>query len=165
MPVRAADPLVGAVGEHLVLPDRHRRLEVVDEVAGGVERLPAVVGGRGDDDRGVADREVADPVHRGDGAGPGARAATGLDDLAAAGRGRSGGRCSRGCATALAVVVVADRPDEQGHPAGGGVLDRGQHLGDVERRLADLDQPHRAVTPALSFIAPTLRRRRGDRRE
>src|ERR1700722_4753162 len=34
--LRAADPFVGTVAEPLVLPDRHRRLELVDQrVAGG----------------------------------------------------------------------------------------------------------------------------------
>ena len=41
-----ADPLLGAVGEALVLPDRHLGLERVDQGPGGVERL-AAVGGRG----------------------------------------------------------------------------------------------------------------------
>ena len=54
-----ADPLLGAVGEPLVLPDRHLGLERVDERPGRVERLAAVGGGGGDHDRDVADREPA----------------------------------------------------------------------------------------------------------
>src|SRR5690349_9023577 len=48
-----ADPLLGAVREALVLPDRNLVLEVVDELAGGRERLRAVRAGDRHDDRDV----------------------------------------------------------------------------------------------------------------
>src|SRR6516164_11006582 len=62
--LRAADPLAGTVGEPLVLPDGHRRLQLVDQRMAGVERLRPVRTGHPDDDRQVADGQVAHPVHR-----------------------------------------------------------------------------------------------------
>ena len=44
----------------------------------------------------------------------------------------------------MPVVVVADRADEQVQPAGGRVAQRGEDLGDVERGVAQVDQPHGA---------------------
>jgi hypothetical protein len=41
---------------------------------------------------------------------------------------------------ALAAVVVADPPHEEGQAARGVVVERGDDLGDVERRLPELDQ-------------------------
>ena len=41
---------------------------------------------------------------------------------------------------ALTAVVVADPPDEDGDPAGGLVVERREHLGHVERGVADVDQ-------------------------
>ena len=90
-----------AVGEHLPLPHRHLRLEVVDEPARGLERLAPVGGGGGDDDRDVADAQQPGAVHGGQrahrqvggdrlgdaaqrGLGVGVRAVLQLDDLAAA---------------------------------------------------------------------------------
>ena len=57
---------------------------------------------------------------------------------------------------ALAVVVVAHRADEQRQPAGGVVAERGDDLGDVERRLAQVHEAYggghvpepRSPTPA-----------------
>src|SRR5207247_11053344 len=60
-----AYPLGVAVGEQLVLPDRHRCLEIVDQAAAGLEGLGAVRAGDGHDHRQVADLQVADPVHGG----------------------------------------------------------------------------------------------------
>ena len=53
------------------------------------------------------------------------------------------------------VVVVADPADEEGQAAGRVVVQRGQHLGDVERRLAQGDEPHRGVLRAFGH-GPTL---------
>src|SRR5262245_57424714 len=61
-------PLGLAVGEALVLPDRDVGLEVLDQRPAGRERLVTVVGGGGHDHGQVADLEVADAVHGGDGA-------------------------------------------------------------------------------------------------
>src|SRR5690625_1240059 len=60
-----ADPLTSAVGELLVLPDGHLCLDVVDQPAAGVEGFFAVSRSGRDDDRGVADLQVADAVQRG----------------------------------------------------------------------------------------------------
>jgi hypothetical protein len=46
----------------LALPNEYRRFELVDTVAGSVERLDAVGGGDGDDDGGLPDREGPDAV-------------------------------------------------------------------------------------------------------
>ena len=50
----------------------------------------------------------------------------------------------------LAAVVVAHRPDEQVQPTGGGVLDGGQHLGRVQRGLAQVQQPYDGQLGAVS---------------
>ena len=50
-----ADPLVGAVGEDLPLPDREPALDLVDEVAAGGEGLPPVRGRHRGGQRHVAD--------------------------------------------------------------------------------------------------------------
>src|ERR1700676_5313616 len=49
--LRAADPFIGPVGEPLVVPDRHRALQLVDQRVAGVKRLAAVCAGYADDDR------------------------------------------------------------------------------------------------------------------
>src|SRR5690606_20312645 len=54
-----------ASGVALVLPDRHSRLDLVDDPAAGGERGLAVGGAGAGPDRQVADGEVADPVHAG----------------------------------------------------------------------------------------------------
>ena len=65
-PLWRTDPLVRAVGEVLVLPDRHRRLQVVDQRPRRVERL-APVGRRRDHDHGdVPELQPPHPVHRGE---------------------------------------------------------------------------------------------------
>src|SRR5215475_3785890 len=61
--LRAADPLIGTIGEPLVLPDRHRRLQLVDQRVAGVEGLRTMRAGHPDDDRQVVDGQVAHPVH------------------------------------------------------------------------------------------------------
>src|SRR5690349_24294123 len=58
-----ADPLLGAVGERLVLPDGHLVLEVVDQLAAGVEGLAAVGAGHGHDDGQVSDAQIPHAVH------------------------------------------------------------------------------------------------------
>ena len=110
---RRADPLLVAVGEQLVLPDRHLGLERVDQGPRGGERLAPVGRRRGDDDRGVADAR-AWPM-RCTAATPRTSysAATPLGDLAQPVEGASGARSSRGRSTPRAAVVVADPADEQ----------------------------------------------------
>jgi hypothetical protein len=56
----AADPFVGAVGEALVLPDRHRGLQLVDQLMARVEGLCPVRTGHADDNRKVTYVEVSD---------------------------------------------------------------------------------------------------------
>src|SRR5215218_9935722 len=58
-----AHPLLAAVPELLVLPDRHGRLEGVDQVAAGLEGLSPMGGGDRYDHREVTHREVAHAVH------------------------------------------------------------------------------------------------------
>jgi hypothetical protein len=73
--LRAADPFVGAVGETLVLPDRHRRLQLVDQRVTGVEGLRPVRARHADDDRQVPHVQVADRAPlRPSSPGPGGRA-------------------------------------------------------------------------------------------
>src|SRR5690349_18414282 len=61
-PSGSADPCGRPVGEELVLPDRRLGLEGVDEVLAGGERLTAMPGRDGHDDRQPADVEVTDAV-------------------------------------------------------------------------------------------------------
>ena len=101
--------------ELLVLPDRHGRLQLVDQRPAGLEGVAAVGAGHGDDHGEVADR----PGRR-----PGARrrprcawnfAATAPRPGAARPRPRDGRVAQAG--HALAVVVVPDRADEERDPA------------------------------------------------
>src|SRR6478672_2394069 len=59
--VDPADPR-GTVGAVLALPDRHARLDAVDELAAGLERLAAMRCARGADDRCIPHGERADAV-------------------------------------------------------------------------------------------------------
>ena len=61
-------------------------------------------------------------------------------------RGRVGGVLQP--AYAVPVVVVADPADEERQPARGLVVERGDHLGDVQRGLAEVDEPHDAGSGA-----------------
>ena len=61
-PSGRADPLVGAVGEHLTLPHRQPALDLVHQVDAGIERLPPVRAGRGGRQRDVAHPEQTDPM-------------------------------------------------------------------------------------------------------
>jgi hypothetical protein len=56
--LRAADPFIGTVGEPLVLPDRHRRFEFVDQRVARVEGLRPVRAGHADDHRQVTHAEA-----------------------------------------------------------------------------------------------------------
>src|SRR3546814_20561546 len=56
-------PVLAAFGVALALPDRHARLDLVDDVATGGEGGVAVRGGDADQDRDVADHQVAGAVH------------------------------------------------------------------------------------------------------
>src|SRR5258708_39913023 len=53
--LRAADPLSGTVREPLLLPDRHRRLQLINQRMTGVERLGPVPTRHPDDHRQVPD--------------------------------------------------------------------------------------------------------------
>ena len=115
----------------LVLPDRDRGLEGVDEVAGGLEgRRP--VGGRDADDHGeVTHPQVADAMDSRDGQD----VVAGGDDAAHVLHGGEGARV-RGVAEPadlLGVVVVADPAEEEHLAATAGVGDRGQDGVDAER--------------------------------
>ncbi|GLJ68135.1 hypothetical protein GCM10017579_21710 [Nocardioides luteus] len=46
---------------------------------------------------------------------------------------------------ALAPVVVAYAPDEEGHATGGVVVEGVHHLGDIERRLPDVEELDGAI--------------------
>src|SRR5690606_39345242 len=61
-----ADPLRLAVGELLLLPDRHLGLDPLDQQGARLERLLAVPGGRRRHERDVTDLQVPVPVHRGE---------------------------------------------------------------------------------------------------
>src|SRR3546814_9444199 len=56
-------PVLAAFGVALALPDRHARLDLVDDVATGGEGGVAVRGGDADPDRDVADHQVAGAVN------------------------------------------------------------------------------------------------------
>src|ERR1700722_10247736 len=61
--LRAADPLSGAVREALLLPDRHRRLQLINQGMTGVEGLGPVPARHADDHCQVTDGQLADAVH------------------------------------------------------------------------------------------------------
>src|SRR3546814_8679816 len=56
-------PVLAAFGVALALPDRHARLDLVDDVATGGEGGVAVRGGNADPDRDDADHQVAGAMH------------------------------------------------------------------------------------------------------
>src|SRR6266702_2764238 len=62
--LRAAHPFVGAVAESLVLPDRHRGLQLVDQRVARVEGLRPVRAGHADDNRQVTHGQIANPMDR-----------------------------------------------------------------------------------------------------
>jgi putative hydrolase len=150
------DPLLGAVGEDLVLPDRHLGLEGVDEVTGRVERLPAMRCRRRDDHGQVTDLEPPDAVHGGD-----PSYVVGSGHLAADVRKALGGGGMGGVVEGddgLAEVVVADLPDEEDQPTRSVVVERGHHLGHVEGGVADVDQAYgiahlRECMPVACWVA------------
>src|SRR5271165_935213 len=137
--LRAADPLVGTVGEALMLPDRHRGLQLVDHRVAGVERLGAVRAGHAHDDRRLADGQVTYPVHGGyrDHVVLGHDVFGDPPDLRCRGR-MSGVRQRRHAAVG---VVVPDGADEQHLTAGSGVGDRVAHLVHGQFGVPDGDQP------------------------
>src|SRR5215472_10294474 len=53
----------GAVGKRLLLPDRHRFLERVDQPAGSIVSLRTMCRRHDDQYAGFADRETTQPVH------------------------------------------------------------------------------------------------------
>jgi hypothetical protein len=55
------------------------------------------------------------------------------------------------------VIVVADPADEERQAPGRVVVQGGQHLGDVERGLAEVDEPYGGVRGACGH-GPTLAR-------
>src|SRR5690242_14500838 len=67
---RAVDPAGRAARVMLLLPDRHTRFRLVDDIAARVECGPAVIGADAHPNRAVAYRELADAMlakHRRDG--------------------------------------------------------------------------------------------------
>ena len=127
------------------------------EAANASPRWAAV--GR-DDDRDVADLEPADPVDRGDAVHVVLLGDPVADPAQRVERGRVRGVLEP--AYAQPVVVVADPADEEGQPAGRLVAERGEHLGDVERGLAEVDErTHARDAAGGSGTRPTLGHRVG----
>ena len=58
------DPLRVAVRELLMLPDRHRRLDVVHDLVARLESFSTLGASNSDDHRDFPDLQVADPVYR-----------------------------------------------------------------------------------------------------
>src|SRR5262245_7589826 len=138
---RRADPLVGAVAEALMLPDRDRRLELVDQRMAGVESLAAMRRAHSDHDRDVTDGELTDPMHRGDPNDAIARRHL-LGDLAhPVERGRVSG--VRQPLHRAAAVVVTHRTHEHRQATGPRVGQGTVDLVDAQRLLAEGEFPNR----------------------
>src|SRR5882724_5338217 len=158
--LRAADPLGRTVGKALVLPYRLRGLQLVDQRPAGLERLGPVPAGHPDHDRQVADRQLPDPVRRGQ-----------RDDVIVLGDDLLGDpaqlrlrRWVRAVAqpgytpvlTVLTKVVVPDYAEEQGDPPGRWVYDRGSHLIHGQLAVPDGDQPYLAHSITVPSPASPL---------
>src|SRR5262245_14823518 len=139
--LRRADPLVGAVAESLVLPDRDGRLELVDQVPAGVDRLAPMRRADADDDRDVADRQLADPMHRCDPDHTVGRAHL-LGQLAHPVE-RARVRGVRQALDRLAAVVIAHRTHEHRQPARARIGESVLDLVDAQRLLAERECPDR----------------------
>src|SRR5215472_6328962 len=154
--LRAVDPVAVTAGVLLVLPDRHARLQLLDQRAAGLEGLGAVRAGHGHHDREVADIQVAHAVHGGDGG----HAVAGRDllgDPPQLHRGRGMGAVAEPDHI-LAVIVVPDRADEQRDAPGRRVRDRADHLVHRQGRAADLGEPDGFHTPKLPWRAVSVDR-------
>ena len=103
-------------------------------------------GRRGDDDGEVPDPQLADAVDRGHASYVVLGSDTTADVLEPGERSGVGGVVERG--DALATVVVADLADEEGESTGTVVAQRVDHLGDVERGVADADEAHEVTHAA-----------------
>lgn len=136
--LREADPLLVAVGELLVLPDRHARLEVVDQPAAGGEGLTAVGGRRCDDDGQVTDSQAAHAVHRGQ--GEDRHVGRHLVRHLGEGVGGTGMGAVVQRVDAAASVGVADRPDEDDDTAGARAAHGRNDLVDRQRRVTDVEE-------------------------
>ena len=123
-----------------MLPHRNIGLELVDQAPARLERLGAVRRRRRDDDGEVTHDEVADPVHARK-CHDVALVGDALGDVAQPGE-RSRVRRVTERRDALALVVVADRPDEHADAAGRRVGHRGVHLVKAQRRVTDVEQAY-----------------------
>src|SRR5450631_117992 len=155
--LRAPDPFAVAAGEALVLPDRHGRLELIDQHPAGVEGVTAVRTRNCHDDGQLADPQVPDTVHGRerlhrvlprDVLGDPAQLRLGRRMRAV---GQAGDR--------TVVVVVAHGAREQRDPARAVCHDGGLHLIDRQRRVTQPDQAdgtHRPqVTRPRGQVPPT----------
>src|SRR4051812_1984102 len=133
--IAGADPLRVAVGERLVLPDRHLALEIVDQPPAGLEGLAPVGGGRRDHDRDLTQAEVADPVDRRQG-GHGEVGRHLLRPLPQALLGGGMGRV-RQERHRPAAVLLPHRPDEDRRASRGVVADGAEHLVHGQRRVTN----------------------------
>lgn len=135
----ATHPLLGAIGEVLVFPDRHLLLEPVDQGARGVIRRAAVRRGGRQTDGDVTDREGSDAVYDRE-----VRVVLG---------GHLGGDLGeffdgagvRGICQALhllAAIEIAYDAQEDVDAAGAVVADRGDHLLHLQGLFSDVNQPH-----------------------
>src|SRR5690606_8219824 len=136
-----------AVGVALVLPDRHARLDLVDDPAAGVEGRIAVRGAGADPDRELADGQLADAVHAAGLDRAEARHRL-LDDARTLGLGQRHVGLVAQALHRPALVVVAHPALERGEGAGAVVQQALAQRGDIEGRVGDAEAGH-ALCPAL----------------
>jgi hypothetical protein len=122
-----------------MLPDRHALLQLVDQLPSGGERVAAMTACHGDDHRQITDSQLPDPVNRGE-RDHVVRLDHLLGDLA---QGGVDARVRRVVESrhVSAVIVVADRADEQGDATGMRIAHDPEHLVDRELRITHLEQP------------------------
>lgn len=145
-----------------MLPDGHRRLELVDQRAARVERHAPVASRYRDHNRDVADGQVANPVHGGDrmqiesfGDLHG-----NLVQLICGGRVRRIGQLADG----YAVVVVTDSADEDGDATRRRVRDSSVDLIDGQSPVSQFSEPHDVHPATLHRPAASAAVRRLGRR-
>lgn len=151
--LRQADPFLRTVEEGLVLPDRHLRLEIVDQPARGCERFGTVRGRCCDHDSELSEIERADAVVRRQPAlWKGSRNLTHNTFQLTQGQ-RVGGVLQSLHDPLLAgrAVVVADGAEEQHHAPGPRMLDGAQHGVHRQRCVQDGDGGmHRTNLPMVT---------------
>src|SRR5580658_3801128 len=121
--LRTVHPLAVTAGEDLVLPDRHARLQLLDQRAAGTERGIAVIGGGRHHDGQVTHREVAGPVQHGQPAKLMAGRHLLCNPLKLGQRGGVGAVGKR--RYPLAAIMITHGADEDGGRPGRRVLDGG----------------------------------------